>query len=91
MKLCVLRWLPTLLSSLGSFSFNSIPDYLKKCLNCGVLVLEEVGRSLGSLACVLTEHTEVVRRVDASFNKPVCETSVLFCPVCDNGGNTKGV
>ena len=53
-------------------------------MNCGTLVLEELGRSLGPLTCVLTEQTEVLIKRDAAFRSPVCVTSVLCCPVCDS-------
>ena len=44
----------------------------------------EIGKVIGSLACILTENT-VIRKLkeELSFDDPVCSSITFHCPDCD--------
>ena len=85
MKIVALKWLPLLLSSLGSYSFHLITDILPGLLSCGEAVQEEIGKVIGSLACVLTENTMIKKlKNELPFDHPVCSSITFLCPDCDS-------
>ncbi|KAK3744393.1 hypothetical protein QZH41_012155, partial [Actinostola sp. cb2023] len=81
-----IKWLPTLLCSLGSFSYSLVPDNLQKLLSMGSVIQKQVGKALGPLACVLTEHALVKRWVSPYKATPLGRCIGLYCPVCDKNG-----
>ena len=89
-KIVTLKCLPLLLSSLGSFSFHLITEFLPGLLSCGEAVQHEIAKVIGSLACVLTENT-VIRKLkdELSFDDPVCSSITFLCPDCDRNVSNK--
>lgn len=84
-----LKWLPLLLSSLGSFSFHLMTDVLPGMIAVGGAVQEEIARGLGSLACVLTENTVTMKlKEDLCFDDSVCNSITFLCPDCDSTHKT---
>lgn len=81
-----IHWLPTLLCSLGSFSYSLVPDNLQKLLTMGPLVQKQIGKALGPLACVLTEHSLVKKWISPDMLRPIGSCISLYCPVCDQNG-----
>ena len=79
------------MSSLGSFSYH-LQEQLHKLLSngCDTLVQKELGRSIGLLACVLTEQTEIRRYPSLPFDEPVGSHVKLYCPTCDAKSGTSG-
>ena len=91
-KILALKWLPLLLSSLGSFSYHMVTDVLPGHIAANPFVQEEIAKIIGSLACVLTDNTVITKlKSDLSFDKSVCESITVICPDCDSdAGNQKG-
>ncbi|XP_068737355.1 serine/threonine-protein kinase ATR-like isoform X2 [Montipora capricornis] len=91
-KILALKWLPLLLSSLGSFSYHMVTDVLPGHIAANPLVQEEIAKIIGPLACVLTDNTVITKlKSDLSFDKSVCESITVICPDCDSvAGNQKG-
>ena len=84
-KTLALKWLPLLLSSLGSFSFHLMTDILPGVMNASGAIQEEIAKIIGPLACVLTDNT-VIRKMnnDLCFDDAVCNIVTFLCPDCDS-------
>ena len=84
-KTLALKWLPLLLSSLGSFSFHLMTDILPGVMTASGAIQEEIAKIIGPLACVLTDNT-VVRKMnnDLCFDDAVCNSITFLCPDCDS-------
>ncbi|RMX47129.1 hypothetical protein pdam_00018677 [Pocillopora damicornis] len=85
MKIVALKYLPLLLSSLGSYSFHLINNILPGLLSCGEGVQVEIAKTIGSLACVLTENTVIKKlRNELPFHKSISSSITFLCPDCDS-------
>ena len=85
-----LKWLPLLLSSLGSFSFHLMTDILPEVMTDGGAIQEEIARVIGSLACVLTDNTVIRKlKVDLCFYDAACNSITFCCPDCDSDAANK--
>ena len=84
-KTLALKWLPLLLSSLGSFSFHLMTDILPGVMTASGAIQEEIAKIIGPLACVLTDNT-VIRKMnnDLCFDDAVCNSITFLCPDCDS-------
>ena len=84
-KTLALKWLPLLLSSLGSFSFHLMTDILPGVMTASGAIQEEIAKIIGPLACVLTDNT-VIRKMnnDLCFDDAVCNSVTFLCPDCDS-------
>ena len=84
-KTLALKWLPLLLSSLGSFSFHLMTNILPGVMTASGAIQEEIAKIIGPLACVLTDNT-VVRKMnnDLCFDDAVCNSITFLCPDCDS-------
>lgn len=84
-KTVALKWLPLLLSSLGSFSFHLMTDILPGIMTANGAIQEEIAKIIGPLACVLTDNT-VIRKMnsDLCFDDAVCNSITFLCPDCDS-------
>ena len=84
-KTLALKWLPLLLSSLGSFSFHLMTDILPGVITASGAIQEEIAKIIGPLACVLTDNT-VIRKMnnDLCFDGAVCNSITFLCPDCDS-------
>ena len=84
-KTVALKWLPLLLSSLGSFSFHLMTDILPGVMSASGAIQEEIAKIIGPLACVLTDNT-VIRKMnnDLCFDDAVCNSITFLCPDCDS-------
>ena len=84
-KTLALKWLPLLLSSLGSFSFHLMTDILPGVMTARGAIQEEIAKIIGPLACVLTDNT-VIRKMnnDLCFDDAVCNSIAFLCPDCDS-------
>ena len=90
-KIWAIKWLPLLMSSLGSFSFHLMTDVLPGLMTASPLVQEEIANTIGPLACVLTENTVVTKlKHDLSFDESVCNSITFICPDCNDARNQKG-
>ena len=85
MKIVALKYLPLLLSSLGSYSFHLINNILPGLLSCGEGVQVEIAKTIGSLACVLTENTVIKKlKNELPFHKSISGSITFLCPDCDS-------
>jgi hypothetical protein len=50
------------------------------------LIQEQVGKALGPLACVLTEHSIIKRWVCPNEATLLGKCIGLYCPICDQNG-----
>ena len=84
-KTLALKWLPLLLSSLGSFSFHLMTDILPGVMTASGAIQEEIAKIIGPLSCVLTDNT-VIRKMnnDLCFDDAVCNSITFLCPDCDS-------
>ena len=84
-KTLALKWLPLLLSSLGSFSFHLMTNILPGVMSAAGAIQEEIAKIIGPLACVLTDNT-VIRKMnnDLCFDDAVCNSITFLCPDCDS-------
>ena len=84
-KTLALKWLPLLLSSLGSFSFHLMTNILPGVMTASGAIQEEIAKIIGPLACVLTDNT-VIRKMnnDLCFDDAVCNSITFLCPDCDS-------
>ena len=84
-KTLALKWLPLLLSSLGSFSFHLMTNILPGVMSAAGAIQEEIAKIIGPLACVLTDNT-VIRKMNnyLCFDEAVCNSITFLCPDCDS-------
>ncbi|XP_022800792.1 serine/threonine-protein kinase ATR-like [Stylophora pistillata] len=90
MKIVALKYFPLLLSSIGSYAFHLINNVLPGMLSCGEAVQVEIAKTIGSLACVLTENTVIKKlKNELPFQHSISSSIACLCPDCDSINQNK--